>query len=103
MVFATLSDHAKYHKGGIAKARTDFVYECEYNKPTQPCLYCGKETVNDKFCSYECTHVYRRKVTRPSREVLASMMQNHSWLALGREYGVSDNAVRKWAKSYGLL
>lgn len=27
----------------------------------------------------------------------------HSWVKLGRMFGVSDNAVRKWAKGYELL
>jgi len=26
-----------------------------------------------------------------------------SWVAIASKYGVSDNAVRKWARSYGLL
>jgi transposase-like protein len=26
-----------------------------------------------------------------------------SWASVGRDYGVSDNAVRKWAKKYNLL
>jgi len=26
-----------------------------------------------------------------------------SWCAIGRKYKVSDNAVRKWARKYGLI
>jgi hypothetical protein len=26
-----------------------------------------------------------------------------TWTAVGRKYGVSDRAVRKWAKQYGIL
>ena len=26
-----------------------------------------------------------------------------SWCAIGRKYGVSDNAVRKWARSYDII
>lgn len=41
----------------------------------------------------------RRKVERPSKEELADLIESHSWTALGRQFGVSDNAVRKWAKT----
>jgi len=41
----------------------------------------------------------RRKVTRPSKEQLLDDLKKMSWLAVGRKYGVSDNAVRKWMKS----
>ena len=27
---------------------------------------------------------------------------NNSFLAVGKKYGVSDNAVRKWCKSYNI-
>lgn len=44
-----------------------------------------------------------RKVTRPTKEELAELIESTSWVGIGRLYGVSDNAVRKWAKSYGIL
>lgn len=44
----------------------------------------------------------QRKTMRPSREELQEKIEAMSWIALGRYYGVSDNAVRKWARSYGL-
>jgi len=30
-------------------------------------------------------------------------IDNMSWVAIGRKYSVSDNAVKKWARKYGLL
>lgn len=44
-----------------------------------------------------------RKSGRPSKETLHSLLSNKTpWTKIGKMYGVSDNAVRKWAKSYGL-
>jgi hypothetical protein len=31
------------------------------------------------------------------------MMNNMSWVAIGNKFGVSNNAVRKWAKKYNLI
>lgn len=41
----------------------------------------------------------RRKVVRPEREEVVAFIEKHGYSAAGREYGVSDNAVRKWIKS----
>jgi len=38
----------------------------------------------------------RRKVERPSYDQLIADVASTSFLAIGRKYGVSDNAVRKW-------
>ena len=49
------------------------------------------------------TRISRRKVARPSKEELESQVkQGVSWLELGRKYGVSDMAVKKWAICYGI-
>ena len=88
------------------------------------CKKCGskmwKNTVNDYCikCQPENRHsrkgivclsrkgivcLSRRKVKdRPSKDTLANLIQNHSFVQIGRIYGVSDNAIRKWCKSYGL-
>lgn len=43
--------------------------------------------------------VARRKVKeRPSKEEVYSLLETMSYCAVGRKYGVSDNAVRKWLK-----
>lgn len=71
-------------------------------------LYCKvcEAVLQDKqkeCCSDSCAKFIRRKVERPSAEQLAEDIRTLSWLAIGRKYGVSDNAARKWARKYGLL
>lgn len=66
------------------------------------CLICNKEVFGTKFCSTKCSQKAARKVKRPTKEQLAAEIDSMSWVAIGRKYNVSDNAVRKWAKYYGL-
>ncbi|HEX5594259.1 MAG TPA: hypothetical protein VFX35_13045 [Solirubrobacterales bacterium] len=42
----------------------------------------------------------RRKAERPPYEKLLAEIEATSYCAVGRKYGVSDNAVRKWVKFY---
>jgi len=42
----------------------------------------------------------KRKVERPSLEQLREELKIMSFCAVGRKYGVSDNAIRKWIKQY---
>lgn len=69
--------------------------------------YCGRK-LNRKqleFCSKKCSALSecRRKVKRPSKSQLSIEIGNIPWTHLGKKYGVSDNAVRKWARQYGLI
>jgi len=58
-----------------------------------------------QFCSKRCAGLdpSRRKVVRPEQQVLAKDIARLSWTKIGEKYGVSDNAVRKWARFYGLI
>jgi len=71
------------------------------------CEQCGKEKSykHSKKCkSCAAKDLEKRKVqNRPSKEELAEMIDTMSWLAIGKKYGVSDNAIRKWARSYGII
>lgn len=40
------------------------------------------------------------RVSRPPHEQLIRAIAETSWSAVGRKYGVSDNAVRKWVRSF---
>lgn len=45
-------------------------------------------------------HPEQRKVPRPSYDQLLEDLRSMSYCAVGRKYGVSDNAVRKWLRWY---
>jgi 5-methylcytosine-specific restriction endonuclease McrA len=44
----------------------------------------------------------RRKVDRPSKEELEQLIISTPMTGIAKKYGVSDNSVRKWVKSYGI-
>jgi len=73
-------------------------------RPPQFCKGCGTtlQIKQEAYCSDYCFKLALRKVERPSKLVLEQDINNMSILAIGRKYGVSDNAIRKWMKSYGL-
>lgn len=106
--FATNKDHALFHNGGIAIKKGD-VYISISTKVHKKCKKCGK-IINDlskKYCIY-CYQISLkkegglRKVNRPSKEELKELIKTCSFVGIGKIYGVSDNAVRKWCKSYEL-
>jgi len=67
------------------------------------CEMCGAETSSKKIKLCEtCSHKKNRKVERPSKEELEKMIINKPFTTIGKEYGVSDSAVKKWCKYYGL-
>ena len=43
---------------------------------------------------------WRRKVDRPSYEILVQEIKQLGFAGTGRKYRVSDNAVRKWLRHY---
>lgn len=47
------------------------------------------------------SHLSQRKVKeRPSLNELNEMLKSMSYCAIGKKYGVSDNAIRRWIKCY---
>jgi hypothetical protein len=65
---------------------------------------CGnpKRIISEKCatCNNTAEKPLIRKVTRPSKEELLELLWSHSTVSLGKIYGVSDVAVKKWAKIY---
>lgn len=68
------------------------------------CTECGTEVgKRASKCKRCCKIGVGRKVERPSKDELAKLLEEKSYCAIGRQFGVSDNAIRKWAKSYELI
>lgn len=102
MVFKTNADHSRFHKTNIAILEEDvYVSPKQYNK----CPNCGKIISNT---AKTCKKCYKRKIKRiqqskrPPKEELEKLIYITPFTTLGKKYGVSDNAVRKWCKYYNL-
>ena len=75
-----------------------FTIEKKKNK----CIDCGCEIYSTSIRCIQCEHKRQQKVERPSREEFKNLIRTKSFLEIGRMYGVSDNAIRKWCDSYKL-
>ena len=67
------------------------------------CLECGKLITSNKtgLCS-ECSHKQRRICDRPTRDEMKDLIRKYPFTTIAKNYGVSDNAIRKWCKGYNL-
>jgi 5-methylcytosine-specific restriction endonuclease McrA len=79
------------------------------NKKIYKCSICNSSKGEKSKVCIKChlkknsiESIHQRKVERPSKEELNKLIQTKSFLQIAKEYGVSDNGVRKWCKYYGL-
>lgn len=69
------------------------------------CNFEGCHTEIDrqsKHCPEHAHYITRVVKERPDPETLIKEIKESSMVEVGRKYGVSDNAIRKWLKAYGL-
>ena len=77
------------------------------------CARCGAafrpKSGRQRYCSRACgtrhdrrraAYPERRKVDRPPYPQLLREVRALGYLGIGRRYGVSDNAIRKWLRAY---
>lgn len=95
LLITTRSEHSKIHNETMLIEST--------------CPFCGDQFVQHlrkrlrKYCSVLCARLKARKVERPTRSQMLNDILTMGWCAIGRKYGVSDNAARKWARRYGII
>jgi hypothetical protein len=110
IVFKSNADHAAFHKG-VERVQDGDVWYCPnkriYDKEICPTCKTNYKDAKAKMC-ISCRDKLNRMFIKntnmplPDREVLKEKIRTSSFLQIGREYGVSDNAVRKWCKFYDL-
>jgi hypothetical protein len=79
----------------------------------RPCPVCAEvfrpTTGGQRYCSASCAgrgernrraQAARREVVRPAYARLVAEIDALGYAAVGRRYGVSDNAIRKWRRAY---
>ena len=69
---------------------------------TRFCTDCGKEVSYKATRCKSCASKYRQPSKAPSREELKDLIRTTPFIQIGAQFGVSDNAVRKWCKAVNL-
>ena len=71
------------------------------------CLECNNlistKAIRCKSCAGQIRQARSRAFTLPTKNELIKLLHENNFTKVGKIFGVSDNAVRKWAKSYGIL
>ena len=76
-------------------------------KEYKECPVCHKmfnpRHKEQKYCSQECSHKSQQKGI-PSKEIMIEKMKefNYNFTQIGKYFGVSDNAIRKWCNKLEL-
>jgi group I intron endonuclease len=65
------------------------------------CPICKKEKARSSEICLSCFSK-KQKEGRPSKEVLDKELRELNFVKVGKKYGVSDNTIRRWCKSYGM-
>lgn len=91
----------KKNKNDVRKKRSDLIPK------ERVCPICGEKFIpNDKhqiYCSHECSHKSQRKLPKDDNVILEKLKENNwNYLKTGKEFGISDNAVKKWATVRGV-
>ena len=76
-------------------------------KPLSKCKYCGKEFKSKSgalYCSLECYNQDRSESSkRPNMmDLIQTFKELRNFTKVAKYYNVSDNAIRKWCKLYGI-
>jgi len=80
---------------------------------SRECERCGRSFTpkyrDNRYCSRDCgqrsprsavPRPLSRKTERPPHEQLLDEIKRLGFCGVGRKYGVSDNAIRKWVRTY---
>lgn len=86
------------HKG--FKKKKNFPDHLQNTLPHYFCKQCGKPLKTNVNLCLSCAN--RKVVDRPSPIEIAQKVKEKGFWRGARDYGVTDNAVRKWCKEYGI-
>lgn len=84
------------------KAQEISLKEKERNKSPNKCVDCGTLISSHASRCAKCSEIHRRIVLRPDRKELKKMIRTMPFTVIGKHFGVTDNAIRKWCDNYNL-
>lgn len=88
-------------------------FDFRRTKPKKPCCQdCGVQVWRESVRCNNCENARRRREghgksqtsisSKISKEELKSLIRQESFTSIGKKFGVSDNAIRKWCDYYSL-
>lgn len=89
---------------GMAYSRYGIKYpirEVDNKKIENYCQDCGCEITKAAIRCRQCA-AKAREVNAVSKEELKALIRTKPFTQIGKQFGVSDNAIRKWCKKYNL-
>ena len=96
LIVLSKEDHRKLHS----------YYDNDNKLSYKKCEHCGLEfkpqNSSVKYCSHSCASLSSRRCNRPSKEELEVLVWSYPFTELSKQFGVSDNAIRKWCKKYNI-
>lgn len=105
IIFATKADHTRFHKFNCDEHFLELTSNGSYicAKKTYACVDCGIKITRGATRCPKCNLKHKR-ISRPTKFQLEDFLikNNGNFRAAGREYGATDNAIRKWCLLYGL-
>lgn len=105
IIFKSVADHTRFHFSNLDESLLYKNGDVWCTKDTTHiCPLCGgiKRTHEAHMCRSCYQKITKQKSRKPSKQQLEYLIHCKPFTRIGEMYNVSDNAVRKWCKSYDL-
>lgn len=66
------------------------------------CIDCGCEISINSIRCISCNQKFLRKAPRPNRDTLKKLIRTTPFTQIAKQYGVTDNTIRKWCDNENL-
>ena len=97
---STLDNMIQFKMDNVIKFNQK-TFNPDYTPEKKHCS-CGEEISYDAKQCRKCYIISKQIVDRPTKEELLELIKTTPFLTIGKQYGVTDNAIRKWCKAYDL-
>lgn len=93
----------------IDSSLEEFIPNVSISHSSNTCIDCGIEITKGSLRCKKCNSIFlanervqKNKENRISRGELKAMIRTKTFTSIAKEFGVSDNAIRKWCDRYDL-
>jgi hypothetical protein len=99
IVFINTSEHTAFHRGCNIIGYKDGSAYCD--RKINKCPICGKKIDNKSKLCIECHNNERRKL-KIDKDALYNLLLNNSFSKVGKMFGITDNAIRRYCKKFNI-